>query len=142
MIAFQGWLQGPGINGDNDVAIWAGPTNALQLAGRKGDQVPGMSVGVLFDALSDPVLNHEGEVFFIGQFSGPGITDGNNGAFFVGPPGNVLPVLQEGDPADGLGAGVVHGNSAFGFCRSTFVCRRQKNRVSGICGRSRYYHHE
>lgn len=122
-------LRGPGINDAGQVAfgadlvgavttltnsgIWAGTPGSIQLVVREGMAAPGTSAGVNFGNLSlTPVLNGAGEVIFIGQLVGSGVTTSNDRGIWIGTPGSLRKIFREGDAAPGTGAGVVFSGSS------------------------------
>ncbi len=87
--------------------VWSGPPEALSLAVRIGDPAPDVGEGVLFDMIREmPLLNSTGQYFFSSYLSGDGITFANDEAVWSGSPAGFVLVAREGDPADGVGAGI------------------------------------
>ncbi len=73
----------------------------------EGMAAPGMGQGVVFDDLAYRArINNEGLIAFYADMDGPGINAENDRSYWVGQPGDLRLVLQEGDPAPGLGESV------------------------------------
>jgi hypothetical protein len=105
-MAFFGMLLGPGIVTANDGGIWSeGGGEGLKLVAREGLQAPGTPSGVTFSListlLSSPALNGRGQVAFIAQLSGPGITNANDlGLWAQDVRGQLRLIVREGDMLD------------------------------------------
>jgi len=116
--AFQGFLDGPGVNGENNSGLWSeGAGGGLALVAREGNQAPGTSAGVDFSILFPPVLNGAGQTAFHGRLTGTGVNASNNtGLWSEGAGDGLALVAREGNPAPGTPAGVNF--SEFTFTRS------------------------
>jgi hypothetical protein len=86
-------LRGPGINNNNNVALWTYHDGRLELLAREGDQAPGLPSGVVFERLGSKVR-------------GPGIDDTNDMGVWIERNGFEL-VVREGERAPGTPDGVV-----------------------------------
>jgi hypothetical protein len=114
-VAFQSWLDGPGVTEANRSALFAGPPGSLMLVARPGDPAPGFPTGVNFQDLGNLRVNDAGQVAFGGGIDGPGVTPENDQVLFAGPPRGLALVAREGSPAPGTQEGVVFGSYYFGY---------------------------
>jgi hypothetical protein len=97
-------LVGEGVTPNNNTALFAGSSGALQVVARTGDQAPGTSAGVVIGAF-DPIrdrtaayVNAKGDVVFLNTLRGAGVTTANDGAIFVREAGGPLRlVAREGN---------------------------------------------
>jgi hypothetical protein len=107
-IAFHARLAGVDVAVGSDTAIiranYNSPTPSLYV--REGDQAGGLSAGVLYGEIQPAItMNGAGEVTFIADLTGTGVSGSNNRAIFKG--GNsVTPVVRRGDQAPGTSSGV------------------------------------
>jgi hypothetical protein len=98
-------LTGTGVTTSNDKALWLITGSSLNLAVRKGDQVPGEAQGVVFDDfINNIALNNNGYVAFQGHLAGPGVTNLNNSGIWIATPTGLIRVVRSGDVID-LGPG-------------------------------------
>jgi hypothetical protein len=98
---FLAKLSGPGLNSNNNDAVYFGSPGSLQLVARKGDQAPGTPAGVVYGI---PLLhlNDAGQVaLYDFLLSGPGVTTANRTAVFIGTPGAMQLAARDGDPSPG-----------------------------------------
>jgi hypothetical protein len=58
---------------DNTAILATGAGGGLEVVVREGDQAPGASAGAVFHSLSDPAINHAGQVAFLAQLRGGGL---------------------------------------------------------------------
>jgi hypothetical protein len=81
-IAFRADLSGPGVSTQNSSGLWAGTPDHLRLVARAGDPAPGMTGAAFGTFTSLPSqrapLNDLGQVAFLAQLDGPGITAAND----------------------------------------------------------------
>lgn len=109
VVFFAHALSGPGVDITNNLAIYAGPPGAVQLAARRGAQAPDTPQGVRFFQFGFPRVNADGLVAFESQLTGPGVVIGENQnlrGIWSGPVGAPRLVAREGDPAPGTPDGV------------------------------------
>jgi hypothetical protein len=112
-IAFRGIVEGPGIRAQDRGGIWAGSPSAVGLVAKAGGSAPGTGTtfnghqNFGFDGL---VLNHAGQVAFVGYLNGPLNQDKG---IFVGTPGDVDLLVRRGDVLPGLPQGA----TLFGFSK-------------------------
>jgi hypothetical protein len=79
-----------------------------------GQPAPGTPAGVSYsDFGSEPTLNAVGQVAFVGELAGSGVTNANNNGLWSGAPGNLMILAREGAPAPGTPAGVSYGFVGF-----------------------------
>lgn len=77
-IAFDGWVEGPGVTLENDACVWAGRAGALELIAREGSQAPGTDSGIYFTDFADVTISDAGRVAFVGWIDGPGVNPSND----------------------------------------------------------------
>lgn len=106
-VAFRAFLQGPGIDGTNESAIWSGTPGNLSVTARAGDPAPGAGPGVNFASFAELSLNDAGEHFFYSALAGENVTPENDLALWHGVPENLQLIAREGDHAPGMDPGVV-----------------------------------
>ena len=98
--AFLAQLTGPGVTANvNDRGIFSRTTaGALELVARIGDPITtGSGSATLGTVGSFPAVGLDGRVGIVGTLTGGGITTANDGAVWVGTPGNLTLVAREGD---------------------------------------------
>lgn len=105
-VAFLSTLQnsaGANINGQ---AVWEGPANSMSLVARTGDTAPGTQNGTQFTGLTSPGLNASGIIAFLAGTTrqNPDGTSTTGAGIWGGLPGNISPLVRQGDPAPGMGA--------------------------------------
>jgi len=105
--AFFASLTGAGVGGTNDSGVWSEGSGAMALVARKGDPAPGTAAGVVFNGFFPPSLNAAGKVAFTGILTGTGVTGANDWGIWSDAGGSLELVIREGDPAPGIGGGVV-----------------------------------
>ncbi len=107
--ALWGTLEGTGVDGSNDTAIWASDADGkLVLVIREGDPVPGFPAGTVFMRQRpgrgvNLAYDVRGEVVFFAEFAGPGITEANSFGFWKWKPDGSLELLLRGEEAPGDG---------------------------------------
>lgn len=106
-IAFRAVLAGipgageSGVTTLNDFGIWSDVGGDLELVVRENDPAPGTGEGVLFDAILAPTLNASGQMAFVTDLRGAGISAANNTAIWFKTPGeSVQLIAREGDQLD------------------------------------------
>lgn len=106
-IAFRSVLGGipgageSGVTTLNDFGIWSDVGGSLELVVRENDPAPGTGDGVLFDAILAPTLNASGQMAFMTDLRGTGISAANNTAIWFKSPGEALQLIaREGDQLD------------------------------------------
>jgi len=97
-VAFQSFVSDPvnSIN-QNTNGIWAETAGGAQLVALEGGPAPSPPGGNFQLNITTPHFNSAGEVLFFGAIGGI-----NDGALWLGPPGGVQFVIEEGDPAPGI----------------------------------------
>lgn len=81
----------------NNEGIWMGTPGALHMIAEVTDQAPGTATGVKFSYFTAPFINNEGQVAFLGQLTGTGVTSSNNVALFATDPnGNLELIVRDG----------------------------------------------
>jgi hypothetical protein len=118
-VLVDAFIMGPGVTGANNLVFYYGqpgdpnqPTdpNNLVIVVREGDPAPGFPEGVMIGSMVGAIcyVSEPGQIVFSAKLTGPGITPGvNDRALWIGTPGSFTRLLQAGDPAPGLPAGVL-----------------------------------
>ena len=115
-VYFRSFLGGPNLDESNNIALFHGPPNNPQKLIWESDPAPDMPPGTIITSLlgTDFRVSEEGVVSFVASVAGPGITQHvNDRIIYWGPPDDLQVVLQTGDQAPGLPAGVTL-NGEFG----------------------------
>ncbi|HRK31534.1 MAG TPA: hypothetical protein PLD59_10685 [Tepidisphaeraceae bacterium] len=106
-IAFHASLNGADVTAASNTAIfratYSSPTPTLYV--REGDQAGGLASGVLHGEIQPAItMNSAGDVVFITDLTGTGVTGANDRAIFKGN-GSIAPVARKGDQAPGTPSG-------------------------------------
>jgi hypothetical protein len=89
------------VSGANNTAVYAGSFAAPQLAVREGDAAPGTPPGVTYSGFNIPALNDAGQLAYLADLTGAGVTtDSNQGLFAFDPALGDLLIAREGDAFD------------------------------------------
>ena len=99
-IAFVSNLVGPGVDGSNDTAVYAGSAAPFTLIAREGEPlpgVPGVSIGTLTQGAR---VNAQGDVAFIANLTGSGVNSTNDSALLISRAGTLSVLVREGDIYD------------------------------------------
>ncbi|GEM_PF-6338325 len=106
-IAFSAVLSGNGINGSNKSAIALTSGTTLKIAERTGNAAPdsdGNATGAVFSKLSDPVLNNNDRIAFVGTLkNGGGVNATNDLGIWSDADGTLKLIVRKGDNASGGG---------------------------------------
>ncbi|MEM9166855.1 MAG: choice-of-anchor tandem repeat NxxGxxAF-containing protein [Planctomycetota bacterium] len=87
--------------------IWVEAGSGLVLAAREGDPAPGLSAGVVIEALDIAIRAGASTGAFQARIGGAGISTGNDIVLLgEGPAGTFGVLAREGDPAPGVGGGL------------------------------------
>lgn len=100
-VALSASLAGNGVTPDNDQAIFVGSYSSPQLVAREGDPAPGAPAGVSYASVTLPRLNDSGQMIYLIQLRGLGVTTANDSALYAGSFASPQIVAREGDPAPG-----------------------------------------
>ncbi len=114
-VAFRGHLTGTGVTTTNDLGIWSGSPDELQLIARTGDQPPGTASGVRFSDLSRPTINNEGQIAFRGTLAGSGVSLSNNLGIWATDQTGVLQLIARSGTQLEVSPGVLRLISDLGF---------------------------
>jgi len=99
-VVFHAYLNGPGVDGSNDVGIWRWTSGiGLELVARKGSTAPGTNA--YFEFMYDVGLNASGQASFHGGLTGGDVDGTNHVGVWKGGPGDVQLVVRQGSPAPG-----------------------------------------
>lgn len=102
--AFRARLSGAGITDLNDTGIWMGAPGALAKVFREGDTAPIAGSPHFFGDPTDLpfALNDRGEMVFINNLTGPGVTGETNGSlWFASGAGELTLLAREGGSLSG-----------------------------------------
>lgn len=100
--AFFAFLNGPDTFNSNK-SIWKQKAGqAAEIVVRTGNPAPGTEA--VFDSLSAPVLNAEGQIMFLGVLRGMGVDSENDRGLWKEGAAGIELVAREGDPAPGMDA--------------------------------------
>ncbi|MEZ6193463.1 MAG: hypothetical protein R3C45_19505 [Phycisphaerales bacterium] len=105
-IAFNGFIAGPNVNGNNNNGIWSESSGNLSLIARRGQIAPGTGGSAVFFALSKPLINSSGQTIFLGTLNGEGVNLNNYTGIWLGDSSNVNLVARGGDAIPAIGPGV------------------------------------
>jgi hypothetical protein len=104
-VGFRGWLEGTGVNGNNDYGLFRASTSGVDMVARMGSQAPGMQPGAVFEFFDNYSINDAGHMAFMGETTGGGITgDKGHGIWAQNFEGVLELVVRVGDwinPATG-----------------------------------------
>ena len=99
--AFSGFLAAQ--PSDQDFGIWMGRPGNLSLAAREGSSAPGTG-GAAYSTLSQPLIDTDGNIAYVGTLVGSGIYFSNNRGLWVGSTGGGIQLAaRTGDVAPGTG---------------------------------------
>ena len=112
------------VTGINDRGLFWGGVGGLVMAQRRGDPAPGIA-GATFEVVSNSsvCLNDNDFIAFEASVLGGGTTATNDTGIWMGLPGNLAKIMQEGDPAPGT-VGAVFGNQT-----GLFMIMNDKNQL-------------
>jgi hypothetical protein len=108
---FGAELSGTGVViGTNFTGIWTGTPGSVALVARAANQVPGTPTGTTYDESQGFIINGPdtaGEMALNASYANsPSPSAGYTEGIWVGTPGNLAPVVRDGDQAPGQTAGV------------------------------------
>ncbi len=112
-VAFEGTLQGVGVDASNDRGIWRSQSGGLELVARNGSAGPGpgLGAGVHFESFLTLIsttgigFNAAGDVAFQAFLTGTGIDATNKHGIWVGEPGSLQLLARSGASGPGPGLG-------------------------------------
>lgn len=118
-LAFGAVLAGTGIDQNNDTGIWSNVQGQFAPVAREGDIAPGFGSNFKFTAFRsadsyDPIINSNGDVSFVADVTGPGITAQNDSGLWAQRNGLLTLLAREGDQAPGTPTGTLFSESTFG----------------------------
>lgn len=108
-VAFDGIIDGPGVNSSNSSGIWTGNTGSLSLVAREGESAPGTGAGVVFYDIGAFDIDGSGQVVFGSTLLGPEVDDDENTGFGIwsDTSGALALIARGGDPASYISPGAV-----------------------------------
>jgi hypothetical protein len=101
-VAFWARMVGPDISSANNDTIFAGIPRFLHKVVQKNDPAPGTDAGVVFSAFptnvteAQVVVSESGDVAFVAQLTGPGVTATNNDGVWAEIDGSLELIAREG----------------------------------------------
>lgn len=72
-VGFEGWLEGAGVNADNNFGLFRASTNGVEMVARLGSPAPGMQPGAVFQFFQHFSINPSGAMAVMGTATGGGI---------------------------------------------------------------------
>ena len=97
-VGFEGWLEGAGVNADNNYGLFRATTSGVDMVARLGSQAPGMQAGATFEFFTHFSINASGHMSFMGTASGGGVPLGEDrGIWAQNPAGALELVVRIGD---------------------------------------------
>jgi hypothetical protein len=110
-IALTTKLQGVGVNGNNDTAVFFGAAGALSPLVREGSPLPEQPAGVNIGEIEYAMPNDNGLTAISADVFGLGVVPASNHAWLAARSGGlVTTIFRNGDPAPGQPAGVTYGS--------------------------------
>lgn len=110
--AFRTMLTGTGIDSTNDIGIWSGSPDAINIVARTGVHAPGALPGEVFKSFGDPVINGSGETAFLGFLTDPRTATQNTTGIWKTQGGTLQPIAIADQAAPQTEPGIVF--SGFG----------------------------
>jgi len=104
--SLKGTLEGTGVSASNDTGIWLEDANGLGLVVREGDATAVSGRPCRYGEINSPRLNDEGELVFISEVVDLE-TNAATGVIWSGFPGDLRPVVTDGQHTAELPDGVV-----------------------------------
>lgn len=99
-LAFIGVINGPSI-GQSKNSIALGNHDSLGILVREDDTAPGTPTGIVYESFNRLALNGTGQIAFMGQLTGSGISGVNNdGIWATNPSGEIKLIARENDIFD------------------------------------------
>ncbi|WP_432798660.1 PEP-CTERM sorting domain-containing protein [Poriferisphaera sp. WC338] len=105
-VAFVDSLIGPGVDSNNDIAMFSEGSGTLKLVAREGSDAPGANPGDAFWTLNGHISD-TGDVAIRSRLKGAGIHDVNDWGMWSGNAGTLSKVIREGDQAPELSGGTL-----------------------------------
>ncbi|MCA9278026.1 MAG: hypothetical protein H6815_04470 [Phycisphaeraceae bacterium] len=108
---FHAELDGTGVNGVNDEAIFSNASGSLDLVVRGESVAPGTGGAMFFNFVTSVglALNNDNDIAFRCGLTGTGVTSSNNSGIWSTAPGSLSLVVREGDVAPGTGGATFSG---------------------------------
>jgi len=101
-VGFNGLLAGPGVTDTNAWAVFLRADGSTTMLARTGSHAADQAPQVGYELVFLEAVSSSGSISINAKLVGPGITDANNMALYLGDPGALHPVRQTGDPVAGL----------------------------------------
>jgi hypothetical protein len=118
----------PGIGdttGFNDGVLLSGTPGSLSAVLRKGDQVPGLPIGVVYDQVSYHRIGAGGVIGFVTSLAGLNVSAANvnDSAILTGTPGALTVRVREGDHVPGMPPSFTYGDFSSVYTNYLFFNR-------------------
>jgi len=108
-MAFRAKLSGDSVTSMTDNGIWRQDSNGvLEMAVIEGQEAPGTSAGIVFSALSGPLMNDLGDVAFSGGLTGSGVTGANSSGLWQKIGSQTQLLARKGSQAVGTESGTTY----------------------------------
>ena len=111
--AFIAGLAGDVVNLTNNSGVYSGDSGILTQVARRGDQVPGADIGVVFNFFNLPTLTDSGQTGFTASLTGTGVDYNNDNGIYRGGSGTVTEIAREGSQVPGASNGVMFAFTGF-----------------------------
>ena len=113
--AFIAGLAGDSVEPTNDSGIYRGDSGILTQVVRRGDQIPGADIGVVFNFFNLPTLTDSGQTGFTASLTGTGVSYDNNNdnGIYREDSGTLTEIAREGAQVPGAGNGVTFAFTGF-----------------------------
>lgn len=107
-VAFEGWLDGTGVNSSNELGLFRAAEDEIDMVARLGSQAPGMQPGTVFEFFDSFSINPSGQMAFVAETTGGGVGPSNSlGIWAENADDQLQLVAREGDWVNPVTGGVV-----------------------------------
>ena len=111
--AFIAGLTGDVVDLTNNSGIYSGDSGILTQVARRGEQVPGADIGVVFNSFNLPTLTDSGQTGFTASLTGTGVGNGNDNGIYREDSGTLTEIAREGVQVPGASNGVMFAFTGF-----------------------------
>ena len=129
--AFLAGLAGDSVEQTNNFGIYRGDSGVLTQVARRGDQVPGADIGVVFNSFNLPTLTDSGQTGFTASLTGTDVNFNNDNGIYREDSGNVTEIAREGVQVPGASNGLMF---VFGFNPPVFNESGQVTFITSLTG--------
>ena len=111
--AFTSVLDGDALDPTANSGIYRGDSSILTEVARRGDQVPGADIGVVFNFFDLPTLTDSGQTGFTSSLAGPSVGYDNDNGIYREDSGTLTEIAREGEQVPGASNGVMFAFTGF-----------------------------